>query len=135
MSKLPIIAAAASLLVLGACQPASKDTVQGSSQQPAASVPASASAVAPFLGKQLIAENGTVFTFSNDGVVGGTLDGAPIVGVYSATASEVCSIYTAPERLSGREYCSTPQIDGDMVIFVRRDGSRSQQYRITEVAG
>ena len=86
--------------------------------------------VDPLLGKRLVHENGVVFIFNPDGTVGGTMAGEDIVGIYSADASEVCSTYTAPERLTGQEFCSTPTIDGDTVVFHRRDGSNSGTYVI-----
>lgn len=92
--------------------------------------PPTTTVVEQFYGKRLVADNGAVFTFSPDGTVGGSFDGVPVVGTYNATATEVCSTYSSPKRLTGREFCSTPAINGDQVIFNRRDGSQSQPYRI-----
>ncbi|PUB08445.1 hypothetical protein [Yoonia sediminilitoris] len=90
----------------------------------------SSSVVDQFYGKSLVSASGDVFTFSPDGTVGGEIRGEPIAGEYSATATEVCSTYTTPERLAGSEFCSTPAITGDQVVFQRRDGSQSQVYTI-----
>ena len=87
-------------------------------------------AVDPLLGKALVAENGTTFVFNADGTVGGNLGGEEIVGTYSTDAREVCSTYSAPKTLTGREFCSVPDIDGDAVVFIRRDGSQSPTYLI-----
>ena len=115
-----MIRSLASLAILGlsltACMPADTPT------QTAAS---------PFIGKQLVAENGTVFFFGADGTLGGTLGGEAIVGTYETNGAEICSTYTAPATLADREFCSTPAIDGTTVIFNRRDGSTSQPYEIT----
>jgi len=82
------------------------------------------------IGTPLVASDGTVFLFNQDGTIGGNLRGEQIVGTYVANAREVCSTYSEPENLVGREYCSAPQIDGNTLIFNRRDGSQSQAYMI-----
>jgi hypothetical protein len=91
----------------------------------------SATAVTPLIGKTLTAENGDVFLFDGNGNVGGTLRGEPIVGTYEATATEICSTYSSPEFLTGREFCSTPVYEGQTLIFQRTDGSQSQPYTIS----
>lgn len=90
-------------------------------------------AAAQFFDKSLVAENGTTFLFNPDGTVGGVFNGAAIDGTYTASASEICSSYTSPAALTGREFCSTPEIDGDTVVFNRRDGTTSQPYTITDI--
>ena len=103
-------------LAVAACTPSETTTAETAATQ--------------FIGKQLVAENGTVFLFGADGSVGGTIGGDPIVGTYTADQREICSTYTAPERLAGSEFCSVPQVSGTQVIFNRRDGSQSQPYEI-----
>ena len=104
----------------------------GACAVPVAEEPVSqgASAVEPLVGKRLVAENGTVFIFNADGTVGGSLGGSPVIGAYTATASQVCSTYSSPENLTGQEFCSVPNITDDTVIFDRPDGSQSQLYSI-----
>ncbi|TMV04773.1 hypothetical protein FGK63_16955 [Ruegeria sediminis] len=82
------------------------------------------------VGKRLVSEGGTTFIFYPDGTVGGSYRGEPVVGTFSADAREVCSTYTAPKNLVGQEFCSTPAIDGAVVVFNRRDGSQSPPYSI-----
>lgn len=103
-------------MVLGAC-----DASSGS--QPT-------TVVDSLIGTQLVASDGSVFLFNQDGTVGGNFRGEQIVGTYEANAQEVCSTYSEPKNLTGREYCSAPQISGDTLIFNRRDGSQSQPYKI-----
>lgn len=92
---------------------------------------ADATAATQFFGKSLVAEDGTTFIFNEDGTVGGMNGGGEeIVGSYEATGAEICSTFTAPANLVGREFCSTPMIDGDTVVFNRRDGSSSPAYMI-----
>lgn len=89
-------------------------------------------AAAQFVGKTLTSDGGTVFLFQSGGVVGGSFRGeSPIVGTYTATATEICSTYTAPQQLAGREFCSTPVVSGNTVVFNRRDGSQSPAYAIS----
>ncbi|MEM1232697.1 MAG: hypothetical protein AAGH70_01095 [Pseudomonadota bacterium] len=83
-----------------------------------------------FIGKQLVAEDGTTFIFMPAGAVAGTIRGEDVVGTYEATASEICSTYSSPEFLTGQEFCSTPEVTGDTVVFNRRDGSQSAVYAI-----
>jgi len=113
--------ALAGALLLAACQ--STDT-------PSQAAP---TAVTPFLGKTLVADGGTTFIFNDDGTVSGKFRGeADIVGTYSATATEICSSYTAPDNFVDiGEICSVPDIKGDTVIFTRRNGSQSPPYKIT----
>lgn len=86
-------------------------------------------AVDPLIGKRLVGERAT-FLFNADGTVGGTFDGNLIVGTYTSDAQEICSEYTAPENFVNLKPCSKPAINGDTVVFNRRDGSRSATYRI-----
>ncbi|EPX83906.1 hypothetical protein Salmuc_01681 [Salipiger mucosus DSM 16094] len=89
-----------------------------------------ATVVDTFIGKRLVTENGGVFLFNPDGTVGGSLRGEEIVGTYTADTQEVCSTYSAPEFLTGREFCSVPVISDNTVVFERRDGSSSPVYMI-----
>ncbi|MEM0946339.1 MAG: hypothetical protein AAGK37_02965 [Pseudomonadota bacterium] len=89
-----------------------------------------AAAVDQFIGKQLVAADGTTFLFAPNGTVGGTFRGEEVVGTYTSDAAEICSTYTMPEALTGREFCSTPSVDGNSVVFNRRDGSQSALYTI-----
>lgn len=104
---------------LTACAPAMEDKAM-----------AKPTAADQFIGKSLSVGEDTVFLFQPDGVVGGTMRGEPLVGEYEADATEICSTYSSPAALAGREFCSTPQVDGDTVIFLRRDGSTSPAYTI-----
>ncbi|MFY0679567.1 MAG: hypothetical protein JXR13_03235 [Thalassovita sp.] len=104
-------------LGLTACQ----TTTEGSSQ---------ATVVDTLIGKTLKTENGSTFILSGDGTVGGLLRGDPIVGTYDANAREICSTYSKPQALAGKEFCSVPTIDGNTVVFKRRDGSNSPIYYI-----
>ena len=88
------------------------------------------SAIDALIGKELVSENGTVFLFNADGTMGGSLGGEDVVGEYRADATEVCSTYSAPEQLTGQQFCSVPEIEGNTVVFNRRDGSQSQTYTI-----
>lgn len=106
--------------VLGACTPDSSAPVTAAPQ---------ASVMAPLVGKQLVTDSVT-FIVGADGTMGGTFKGEPVVGTYTATATESCSIYTSPEALTGREFCSVPVITGNTVVFNRRDGSVSPAYSI-----
>lgn len=95
-----------------------------------ATVPERPSAADQFIGKSLVAEDGTTFLFQPAGVVGGTIRGEDIVGTYTSSATEICSTYSSPDFLTGREFCSTPDVSAGVVVFNRRDGSQSQAYRI-----
>ena len=106
---------AASLAVLAACAP---ETDGGTVTD-------------QFIGKSLVSADGTTFIFNADGTIDGSFRGtAPITGVYSANSSEVCSTYSSPKQLTGREFCSAPVVSGDTVVFNRRDGSQSPPYTI-----
>ena len=105
----------AAVCMLGACAPMAE---------------APPTAADPLIGKTLISENGTVFLFNADGTIAGELGGEAINGVYKADANEICSSYTSPPQLTEREYCSQPVIEDGSAVFVRRDGTRSQTYRI-----
>ncbi len=85
--------------------------------------------VDPLIGKRLVSEAAT-FIINADGTMGGEIRGEAIVGTYVANATETCSTYSAPEFLTGRDWCSVPEIDGDTVIFNRRDGTTSPAYAI-----
>lgn len=111
----------ASMVVLGACAPMAESD---------AGAPAM-TAADQFVGKTLTTADGATFIFNADGTVGGSLRGEDIMGTYDADATEICSTYTAPDFLTGREFCSTPEVDGDTVIFNRRDGSQSPAYTIS----
>jgi hypothetical protein len=87
-------------------------------------------AVAPFLDRPLVSDGGDVFLIRSDGTIGGQIQGDPIAGTYETDGTEICSVYTSPAMLAGREFCSTPVVTGDRLIFERRDGSRSQAYTI-----
>ncbi len=102
------------------------------SDTPIATGPAT-SAVEAFVGKSIVSEGGTTFNFRPNGTITGVFRGSePIAGTYTSTAREVCSTYTSPDQLTGREYCSVPQVNGLNVIFNRRDGSQSPTYVIQE---
>ena len=83
-----------------------------------------------FFGKELVADDGTTFIFFEDGTVGGSFRGEDVTGTYTADATEICSTYTTPEPLTGREFCSTPDVSDGVVVFNRRDGSQSAAYAI-----
>ncbi len=117
-----LLTAVAATILLGACMP--EEEVMTSP-----STAATTSVVAPLVGKRLVSGDIT-FIINADGTMGGEARGEPIVGVYKATATESCSTYTSPEFLTGREFCSSPVISGDTVIFNRRDGSQSPVYTI-----
>ncbi|WP_168797997.1 hypothetical protein [Pacificoceanicola onchidii] len=115
-----LILATAGLALLTACD----DTMMSGGGGASAEAPATA--VTPLIGKTLLSDNATVtFIFNDDGTVGGMFRGEAIVGNYSADATEVCSTYEAPEQLTGKEFCSTPAINGSRVVFNRRDGTTS----------
>jgi len=83
------------------------------------------------VGRQLVTEDGSTIIVNADGTVGGAIGGNPVVGTYVANAKEMCSVYTSPERLVGREFCSTPVFNDDgTMTFTRRDGSSSPIYTI-----
>ena len=90
-----------------------------------------ATVIDPVIGKRLVAGEFT-FIFQADGTMGGEARGETVVGTYDATASEVCSLYTAPTFLTGREYCSVPTFGDGTVTFNRRDGSTSPAYQIQD---
>jgi len=113
-----------SIIALTACTPELE-----TSATPAPTASATASVVAPLIGKRLVGDNIT-FIINADGTMSGTARGEAVVGTYEANAKETCSTYTAPAFLTGREFCSTPLIKGNTVVFNRRDGSQSQVYTI-----
>lgn len=120
---------AASVIVVGltACQ-----TTTTNPASTTASVPSPSTAktvVGPLIGKRLVGDNVT-FIINADGTMGGTFRGEPVVGTYQANAKESCSSYSSPKSLTGREFCSTPVISGNTVVFNRRDGSKSPVYTI-----
>lgn len=87
------------------------------------------SAYAPLIGKQLVSD-GVTFIINADGTMSGQARGEAVVGTYKIDGDESCSIYTAPEFLTGREFCSVPTITGNTVVFNRRDGTTSPVYTI-----
>lgn len=89
-----------------------------------------ATVVDPLVGKRLVSSSGNVFLIKPDGTMGGKIRGEDVVGTYTASSTETCSVYTAPAFLVGKEYCSVPAIDGDTVVFNRRDGTKSAVYKI-----
>ena len=97
-------------------------------EAPTTQTSSTASAIDPLVGKNLVSENAT-FIFDRDGTFGGNFRGEPIVGTYTASATEICSTITEPENIAG-ERCSTPEYNGNTVIFNRRDGSQSALYQI-----
>lgn len=109
---------------------------QATSIKPEAAVAASSvSVVNPIdeiIGKRLVGDDGSVFLIGADGTTGGSIRGEDIVGVYTRTGNEMCSTYTSPKFLTDREFCSTPVIKKDTVVFNRRDGSKSPKYKIKE---
>lgn len=89
----------------------------------------SKSAYAPLIGKRLVSEEAT-FILNTDGTMGGMIRGEAVVGTYKINGDESCSTYTAPEFLTGREFCSVPAFSGNTVVFNRRDGTKSATYTI-----
>ncbi len=121
MKPISTLAAIATVALLSACMSDGNET--------ASSEPRKTTAVDALIGKRLV--NGDVtFIINADGTMGGNIKGEKIVGTYKATATESCSTFTAPQNLTGREFCSTPVISGDTVVFNRRDGSNSPTYKI-----
>lgn len=89
------------------------------------------SVVDAFVGKKIASKSGTVFEYLADGTIGGLLRGeTPIKGVYTADAEKVCTTYSAPEMLAGKERCSKLELNGKTIIFIRGDGSKSKPYTI-----
>ena len=109
------VAAAAVALALAGCQ----DTAD-----------TAPTAATPLIGKTLIDQNGATFLYHANGTVTGTAWDKPVAATYEASADEICTTFSAPDRLKGKEFCSKPMIDGDEVIFHRRDGSKSPPYKI-----
>lgn len=89
-----------------------------------------ATAADQLIGKQLVSDRGDTIPVNSDGTVGGSLRGEAIAGTYTADAAEICSTHTAPEVRVGREFCSTPAMAGDSIIFNRRDGTQSRSDTI-----
>ncbi len=112
---------AAAALLLTACQ----STTDASMEKAPTSV------IAPLVGKTLTAEGGATFIYNADGTVNGSMRDKPVSGVYTVHATDACTVFSAPEQLKGKEYCSTPKIEGDTVVFHRRDGSTSAEYKIS----
>lgn len=96
----------------------------------AASAVSTAVSIDDLFGKRLVSENGTVFVIGEDGTIGGSMRGESVVGVYKRNDNEICSTYSAPKVLTDKEYCSTPVIINGAIVFSRRDGSKSQPYKI-----
>ncbi|MDA5095615.1 hypothetical protein O2N63_16110 [Aliiroseovarius sp. KMU-50] len=118
--KLWMVTAGMSLLVLSACMSGSEMS-EGAMEEP--------TATSVLIGKRIVTGD-NYFSFNEDGTMGGMMRGEAVSGSYTATANEICSTYTAPEMLTGREYCSTPVYSGDTVVFNRRDGTTSPVYTI-----
>lgn len=117
------LALGVSILALSACA-----TFGGKTEAPA--VAREATVVDSLVGKRLVTGSDAVIMFNADGTMGGTMRGEPVAGAYDADAARVCSTYTSPAILVGREFCSTPVIDGNTVVFNRADGSQSPVYTI-----
>lgn len=83
----------------------------------------------PLKGKTIQSETAT-FIIGADGTMGGTMRNQDIVGVYKADDKVSCSTYTAPDVLTGREWCSVPVVAGDTVVFHRTDGTKSPEFKI-----
>lgn len=111
---------AAAALSLSACQ----STTNASMDKAPTSV------AAPLIGKTLALESGDSIILNADGTVGGQIRGGEVSGTYVATAKDLCSVYTSPDVLKGKEFCSVPKIDGDTVIFHRSNGTTSPTYNI-----
>lgn len=122
-----ILAAVLSVFALSACQ--TTQTASTNTEADAASE-ATEISVGFLVGRTVVADNGTVFVFNKDGTMGGEMGGKPIVGTYVIEGNEICSTYSEPANLAGRDFCSVPTMLGDRIIFVRRDGSKSQPYAI-----
>lgn len=120
--KLFTVLAVAATVTLGAC-----DT--GGDVQPTGSPTIISTVADPLIGKRLVSGDNSII-LNAGGTVGGALGGETIVGTYQADEEEICSTYSAPELLTGKEFCSVPVISGDTVIFNRRDGSQSPTYTI-----
>lgn len=88
------------------------------------------SVVDALLDKSLTTDNGAMLVIQSGGTMSGTIRGEQVVGEYTANATEICSTYSAPDFLTGREFCSVPEITGNTVVFQRRDGSTSPVYTI-----
>ena len=111
------ITAIASAVLLSAC-----------ASEPTAPQPTAAD---PFIGKRLVSDSGdVVFLYNSDGTVGGEFRGDDVVGEYTAYATEICTTFSAPDLLAGREYCSKPDFDGNTGVFNRRDGTQSARYTV-----
>ncbi|MGH1415335.1 MAG: hypothetical protein ACRBB0_17735 [Pelagimonas sp.] len=113
----PLIAAA---FALGACQ--------STTDAPMEKAPTSM--IAPLIGKTLVAETGATFVYNADGTVSGEMRNLPVAGVYTINAKDTCTVFSAPDQLKGQEFCSKPEINGNTVVFHRRDGSTSPKYEI-----
>jgi len=100
------------------------------------SAPESTPAVPPvnpideLIGKRLVSDDGDVFSIGADGTMGGSIRGEDIIGVYTRSGNEICSTYSSPEFLTGRKFCSIPDIKKGSVVFNRQDGSKSPKYKI-----
>ena len=95
----------------------------------ACAAPSEPTVIEALVGKQLVAD-GTVLVIGADGTVTGTTgDGEALQGTYTADATQVCSVMTAPPAFAG-ERCSVPVIDGNTVTFERSDGRTSPVYTI-----
>lgn len=83
------------------------------------------------IGKDLVTKDRSYLSVNADGTMGGQICGEPVVGTYKANAKQACSVFTSPERLVGREFCSVPEFrDDGTVVFNRTDGGTSPVYTI-----
>lgn len=112
---------ASSVLLLGACQ--------STTTAPMEAIP-TGSVISPLIGKTLVSESGASFVYNADGTIGGNMSGEAVTGTYTVHATDACSVFATPANLKGKEFCSTPKINGDTVVFHRRDGSTSPAYKI-----
>ena len=100
MKLFTLTTAAAVMVTLAGCTTDSMDK-SAEMAKPDATV------VDSLIGKSLVNDSGNVtFKIMPNGIMGGSMMGEDIVGVYKANAKEICSTYSAPKRLTGREYCS-----------------------------
>lgn len=120
--KNSIFVACAVLIGLSACVPDAEVTTDPATVTQGTVVDA-------LVGKRLVTETAT-FIIQPNGTMGGTIRGETVVGTYTADSTQTCSTYSAPEFLTGRDWCSVPVISGNTVIFNRTDGTQSPVYEI-----
>ncbi|MEH6478396.1 MAG: hypothetical protein V7727_22075 [Sneathiella sp.] len=120
--KLLTTIAIAATFVLSACD---TTTSSGTTSSPAGIEKVSD----PLVGKRLVSGTSTLI-INPDGTMGGEIREEAVVGTYTSNEKEICSTYSSPDFLTGKEFCSVPVIVGDTVVFNRRDGSQSPAYTI-----